>query len=177
MSTYTCTTGPFTPAANATDIWGMTLTDTSVFGRILNLRVYGTQTTGAVSTNLSILRRITTNTGGTKLTPLIFRHDTGADNPALSSVFAYTANPSALGTAAAVLVNYPYYQPASTDKTSCLLLDWAPWTDGAGQTIEAVTLNPQKNANMMYVVSNGGAALPNGAANYCVEVTWTENTV
>lgn len=99
MRTYSATAS-ITAAASATDIAALFGNATTTVN-ITKIRITGIQTTTGTVEVLAI-RRSTANTGGTSSNFSVALHD-ASDTANSSTPISYTANPSALGTAAGTL--------------------------------------------------------------------------
>lgn len=99
-STYGAAVALLPYAANGTDIFTITGSDTKVI-RIKHISIDGTQTASAVRSVL-LIKRSSPNSGGTFSTLTAVPYDSA--NPAATAVVrAYTANPTVLGTAVGTL--------------------------------------------------------------------------
>lgn len=111
-STYSASIATLVPAATATDIFIINGSATKTV-RILCLSFEMTTTSGSgASVNISLIKRSTANTGGTSTTLSNVAHDS---NSAASTctVLAYTANPTAVGTAVGAVRSFRYSVPAA----------------------------------------------------------------
>jgi hypothetical protein len=96
LSTYSAATLGLSVATTPTDIFTITGSATKTI-YVTKIRVSGTQTNPG-QFDFQLIKRSSTNTGGTSTTPTGVPHDSN-NAAATATVRAYTANPSALGTA------------------------------------------------------------------------------
>ena len=88
----------FAPQATPTDVFTLIGSATKTI-KILKIRLTGTTTSGSpISTNISLIKRSTANTGGVRVAMSAVPHDSNSA-AATASAGNYTTNPTALGTA------------------------------------------------------------------------------
>jgi hypothetical protein len=108
IETFISSDPQFTPGTTATDIWTMYGSGTkTVKIYFIGLLYIGN---GGGQANMSLLRRSTTNTGGTSSTTTPVKLDS-TNASATATIRTYTANPSALGTTVGQLLSV-YLVPA-----------------------------------------------------------------
>lgn len=95
--TYSAGASNFAIATTPTDIWNITGSATKTI-KIKRIRVTGTTTSGSpISVSMTLVKRSTANTGGTRVASIVVAHDS-TNSAGTASVGHYTANPTALGT-------------------------------------------------------------------------------
>ncbi len=94
-ATFSAGLATFSPAANATDIFGIMGSNTKKI-RVLRIAISG-RATAAANIDVTNIKRSTLNTGGSPATITPIPHDSN-DAAATAVVQSYVANPSALGT-------------------------------------------------------------------------------
>lgn len=110
VATYMSSDAPFTPGSSATDIWTM-YGSSSKTVKIYRITIHYLGTTIGQA-NFTLLRRSSTNSGGTSSATTAAKLDS-TNSSATATVNAYTANPSSLGTGAGQLAAFflvPIYQ-------------------------------------------------------------------
>jgi hypothetical protein len=167
MATFTACTGSFTPAAAATDIWHLTGVNMKTI-RISELNVSALQTNASILNQLQIVKRVTSNTGGTTVNIIPTSHDSSSGT-STAVVQYYTVNPVSTGTLEGVLWSGSYFQPSMSTV-------WDPnhminISIKTASNHEPFTL---RSSAEQICLSNNGAALPEGASNYSIRVTYTE---
>jgi hypothetical protein len=174
LATYISSDAPFAPASVApTDIWSIYGADGYVI-KILKLGIYvGSSATGYFVGYL--LRRSTTNTGGTSTTTTATKADPDNASPQ-AIVRAYTANPSALGTSAGQILHWSQY-PAlynavgSTEEAHGVPY-WKLWDANlAGQPLIL------RDADHGIVINCNGVANALTSGRVSVHCIWTEEAV
>ena len=159
--TYRATSGSFTPAALATDIFTIAGVASKTI-MITKIIFKATQTTGGTF-NVSLIKRSTANTSGTAVAMTAVPLD-ASDAAAGSTVQYYTANPT-LGTAIGSIETEPIFCSATGNATSSpehYVFDF-------GSKGKPVILN---SAAQALSLNFGGVTMTGGACFVTIE--WTE---
>jgi len=134
--------------------------------RLLGVSIYGVG--GAAGTiNLSLVRRTTLNTGGTSTTPTIALSESVHSRPPTAVFRAYTANPTALGTAGGTFRQLRWdvtTNGSNADPTGSALLNFAQAAPlGLPPTLRSV--------GSAFCVNLNSTAV---AATVTIDMAWTE---
>jgi hypothetical protein len=156
--TYRATSGSFTPAASATDIFTITGVASKTI-MITKIIFSATQTTGGTF-NVSLIKRSTANTSGTAQDMTAVPLD-ASDAAAGSTVRYYTANPT-LGTTIASIETVPIFCSATTAQPEKYEFNF-------GENGKPVILN---SAAQSLSLNFGGVTMTGGACFVTIE--WTE---
>ena len=153
-------TAPAPTATDIAEIFGNATTQVVVTG----VEIWGTAT-AASPIEVSIKKRTTANTAGTKTAGLVCAHDSG-DTANVSVPQQYTANPT-LGTDGNTVRQSPLSLDTAAASVARQILAWA---FGETQGAKAIVLNGTAQG---CVISLGGAAVPTGAS-FRVRISWSE---
>jgi len=156
--TYRATSGSFTPAASATDIFTITGVASKTI-MITKIIFSATQTAGGTF-NVSLIKRSTANTSGTAQDMTAVPLD-ASDAAAGSIVRYYTANPT-LGTTIASIETVPIFCSATTAQPEKYEFNF-------GENGKPVILN---SASQALSLNFGGVTMTGGAC--FVTIQWTE---
>lgn len=162
VATYSAATLNLTPATLATDVLTLFGSATKAI-KILRIGISGVQT-NAGQVTAQLIKRSATNTGGTSSAPTPTPHDS-ADAVATATVKAYTANPTALGTAVGTIRTARLGLPSVTSATSSSFIEW---------TFGDI---PEKSIILRGIaegiaINLGGVTLTGGSLD--VYITWAE---
>jgi len=160
--TYSCTTLDLNVASNPTDIFILKGSATKKI-KITRFLFSGIQTNSGVI-DIVLIKRSSDNTGGTRSAVNIVSRDS-SDAAATAQAFAYTGNPSALGTSVGILRAAAALLP---NKNTSAAISSALFEFTAGLT-KPVVLN---NENEYLVLNLNGNSVPGSALNVGAE--WTE---
>jgi hypothetical protein len=165
--TYSCAVFNLIPAASATDLFTITGSATRTV-RIKRITVSGTRTTHTW-TDVILLRRSTSNTGGTSTAPTIASHDLN-NAPATAVCRAYTANPTALGTSVGNLRAGNFSMPVAVPTNAQgngpgHRLEWL-FGENGGQPVVLRGVSQSIAINLNGQTVSGGA--------FHISVEWTE---
>jgi len=161
-STYGATVIGLSAANNATDIFTITGSASKTI-KIKKILITATQTTGSAA-NIILLKRSTTNTGGTSTNPTAVSFDSN-NAAATATLNAYTVNPSALGTLVGNLCATKLFIPATTGSPGQIEIHF-----GANNNQE-LTL---RGTSQVFSVNLNSTTLAGNSFNICIE--WTEET-
>ena len=162
--TFSVSTTPFTPAATASDIFRITGSAAKTI-RIVDVSMGGTATAASVI-NAFTIKRSTLNTAGTAVVSTIVPHD--STNTASSvTVNHYTTNPT-LGTAVGTIKTSKVFLPIAATAAQSIQNNILPMQNILSQPIVL------RGVNESLCVNLGAVALPAGAAQFFVNITWIE---
>jgi hypothetical protein len=163
-TTYSATIVGLASAATATDIFTITGTATKTV-RVTHIEISGTQTT-ASEVVFQLIKRSTANTGGTSTAPAGTPHDSN-NAAATATIAAYTANPTALGTAVGSPVRATrIFIPVSG--TTAIATPYV-WDFGSYAGSQAIVL---RGITQVLAVSLNSTTVSGGSFN--ITVQWTE---
>jgi hypothetical protein len=146
--TYSATV-QVTPAASATDVATLTgSTGTAVM--LTKIIISGQQTNGG-KIDLSVVKRSTSDSGGTSAAGTAVPH-ISTDTAAAAAVAGYSANPTALGTLTGVLRRFAYFLGGSASQDTPLVIDFGD----KGKGIQLVTSAQQVAVNLNGTTVTGG---------------------
>lgn len=150
-ATYTAA-GTVVPVTGATDLVTI-IGSASKLVRLLRVIFSGTILTTAINGSVSMIKRSAADTGGTSTAPTIVPLDS-SNTPATAVLAAYTANPTALGTAVGTIWQAKYlYQPAATNSPVMLTMDFQGMAQAA--TLRGVAQQLALNLNAVAFASAG----------------------
>lgn len=169
-ATFAVSTGLFTPAVSATDVWQLYAGSNKIV-KVLRITYVDTETgSTAVFNNISLIKRSTANSIGTPVTNTIVPLDSTYTADAVSK--HYTANPTlgtTVGTIAANPVSGPY-QTASAPYSNSNVLQrkviWDHLTMGGPIVLRGTGQGVVLNCN--------GSTLGGTSPKFYVEAVWTE---
>lgn len=160
--TYGTAIPAFTYAANGTDIFTITGSDTKTV-RIKHISIDGTQTTLGVRT-VNLIKRSSQNTGGNSVTLTSVPYD--SSNPAATAtVRYYTTNPTTLGTEVGIFHSEKLIMPTN----NATVEDSLTFSTVESTNSQDITLRGSTEVlavNMAGVTSNGNSMN--------IDVMWTE---
>ena len=162
ISTYAAATANFTYAANGTDIFTITGSNSKVV-KIKHISVDGTQTATATRT-VSLIKRSSQNVGGTFTNLTAVPYDSFNES-ATATVRYYTANPTTLGTTVGALHTEKLIIPS----TGATVEDSLVWSTIEATTMQDITL---RSSNEVLALNFGGVTSAGNLMN--VDVVWTE---
>ena len=170
-ASYLASATSIAPAATATDVF--TIYGSATYGsatktiRVTKILLSGSQTTGG-TVAIQLIKRSTTNTGGTSTTSTAVPNDSN-DAAATATVLSYTTNPSALGTSIGTLKSLRTQVPntTATSENSATFGYWELYK--ADTPAKAIVL---RGASQGLCINFGGVTVTGGSFSYVVE--WTE---
>ena len=159
-ATYSAAIVGLATVATPTDVFTITGSATKTI-RVTRIAITGTQTT-ATQRDILIIKRSTANTGGTSSTLTAVPHDsTGAS--ATATVRAYTANPTALGTAVGNIRTRKVFIGTTTGNSDEFIIDFGI---RPSQALVVRGVAEVLSINLNSVTSAGG--------NLDISIEWTE---
>lgn len=162
--TYRASVVGLVTAASATDIVAISGSATKTV-QITRAECNGTSATGAVTSDITAIKRSTANTGGTSTTPTAVPMDSSSA-AATAVVRAYTVNPT-VGTPVGTVASAKIPLPAPTtagDLSRVALANYAP-------PAQPVTL---RGVAQVWAINGNGATLGAGAVSLDCVVEWVE---
>jgi hypothetical protein len=164
-STYSATSGSFTPGATPTDIVTLIGSATKTI-RILRLELSTTQTTLGMNTWF-LVKRSTANSGGTSTNPTVVPFDSNNATP--TAVMAvYTANPTTLGTLVGDISSIKLVSAPTVGGTPPQ--DYWGYDFTNSGTQQGLVL---RGTSQVFALNFNGAALPAGLS-VNVNIMWSE---
>lgn len=164
--TYSATAFNILPAANATDVFTITGSNTRTI-YVHSVKVTGTRTSHQHNT-IVLLKRSTANTGGTSTTRTAVPYDS-TNGAATAVVLAYTANPTLgtlIGEIYSATVSLPAQSPNNAQNNGSGVVPWSWSFSAIGQPI---TL---RGNSQVLAVNLNGVTVAGGSLQYIVE--WSE---